>query len=77
MNDRGIVFTGAICIISLLCFMITAVNLRVNELENEVGFLRDVIIELDIALEDHEYESWVNNPLTTIPEDEDPFVTIN
>jgi hypothetical protein len=77
MNDRGIVFTGAICIISLLLVMITAVNLRVNELENEVGFLREVIIELDIALEDHEYESWINNPLTTIPEDEDPFVTIN
>ena len=77
MNDRGVAVTGFICIISLLLVMITAVNLRVNELENEVGFLREVIIELDIALEDHEYESWINNPLTTIPEDEDPFVRVN
>jgi len=77
MNERGMVVTGVICVISLLLVMIMVVNLRVNELENEVGFLREVIIEVSRGLEDHEYEAWMDNPLTTIPEDEDPFVTIN
>ena len=75
MNERGMFVTGAICIISLLMVMIMAVNLRVNELEEDVKFLRGCIVELDMALEDVEYEEWLDNPeCDPVPEDEDPFV---
>ena len=51
------------------------VNARVTEMANEIGFLREVVIELNVALEDHEYEAWMNSP---VDEDEDdPFVIIN
>ena len=72
MNERGMIVTGAVCIISLLLVMIMAVNLRVNEMADEIGLLRECIIELDMALEDHEYGAWMDSPV-----DEDPFVTIN
>ena len=72
MNERGMIVTGAVCIISLLMVMIMAVNFRVNEMANEIGFLREVVIELNVALEDHEYGAWMSSPV-----DEDPFVTIN
>lgn len=72
MNERGMIVTGAVCIISLLLIMIMAVNLRVNEMADEIGLLRECIIELDMALEDHEYGAWMDSPV-----DEDPFVTVN
>ena len=72
MNERGVVISGVICITSLILVMIMAVNLRVNELEEEIGFLRECVIELDVALEDHEYGAWMGSPV-----DEDPFVIIN
>ena len=72
MNERGMIVTGAVCIISLLLVMIMAVNLRVNEMADEIGLLRECIIELDMALEDHEYGAWMDSPV-----DEDPFVTVN
>ena len=69
------IVTAAICIISLLMVMVMAVNLRVNELEEDVKFLRGCIVELDMALEDVEYEEWLHNPeCDPVPEDEDPFV---
>lgn len=78
MNERGMFVTGAICIISLLMVMIMAVNFRVNELEEDVKFLRGCIVELDRALEDVEYAEWLHNPeCDPVPEDEDPFVVIN
>ena len=51
---------------------------RVNELEEDVKFLRGCIVELDMALEDVEYEEWLHNPeCDPVPEDEDPFIVIN
>ena len=72
MNERGMIVRGVICIISLLMVMIMVVNARVTELQNEVGFLREVIIELDIALEDMEYAEWMDSPV-----EDDPFKIIN
>jgi len=78
MNERGMIVTGAVCIISLLLVMIMAVNFRVNELEEDIKFLRGCIVELDMALEDVEYGEWLDNPeCDPVPGDEDPFVTIN
>ena len=74
MNERGMVVTGFICIISLLLVMIMAVNLRVNKLEEDVKFLRGCIVDLDMALEDHEFGEWMSEPVS---EEVDPFVTIN
>lgn len=73
MNERGMVVTGVICIISLLLVMIMVMNARINEMANEIGFLRECVIELDIALEDHEYGAWMSSPV----DEDDPFVTIN
>lgn len=74
MNDRGIVVTGALCITSLLMVMIMVVNHRVTELEEDVKFLRGCIVELDLALEDHEFGEWMSEPVS---EEDDPFVIIN
>ena len=75
MNERGMIVTGALCVISLILVMIMVVNARVTEMANEIGFLRECVIELNVALEDHEYEAWMNSP---VDEDEDdPFVIIN
>jgi hypothetical protein len=53
--------------------MIMAVNLRVNELEEDIKFLRGCVVELDMALEDKEFEAWMSNPV----DEDDPFVIIN
>ena len=73
MNERGVVITGVICITSLVLVMIMAVNLRVNELEEDIKFLRGCVVELDMALEDKEFEAWMSNPV----DEDDPFVIIN
>ena len=72
MNERGVVITGVICITSLVLVMIMAVNLRVNELEEDIKFLRGCVVELDMALEDKEFEAWMDSPV-----EDDPFVIIN
>ena len=73
MNERGMIVTGALCVISLILVMVMVVNARVTEMANEIGFLRECVIELDMALEDHEYGAWMNSPV----EEDDPFVIIN
>ena len=73
MDERGVVISGVICITSLILVMIMAVNLRVNELEEDIKFLRGCVVELDMALEDKEFEAWMSNPV----DEDDPFVIIN
>ena len=70
MNERGMIVTGVIGVISLLLVMIMAVNLRVTEMTNEIGFLRECVIELNIAMADHEYENWMGTPTVDLV---DPF----
>ncbi len=72
MNERGVVVTGLACIISLVLVMIMVVNARVSELEEDIKLLKGCIIELDIALEDKEFEAWMGSPA-----EDDPFVIIN
>ena len=43
MNERGVIVTGAICIISLLMVMVMAVNLRVSELEKDIKVLQEYV----------------------------------
>lgn len=74
MNERGMVLTGLVCVISLLLVMISVVNLRVTEMDNEIGFLRECVIELNIALDDHEYGEWMGTPTVELV---DPFRDAN
>lgn len=81
MNERGVVVTGVICVISLVLVMILVVNARVTELEEDIKFLRGCIVELDMALEDQEFKAWMESPVEDDPftalELDDPFKIIN